>query len=590
MTLRLTLRRPSVRAVTLAVTLAAPLLLAAPAPAAAPLHGDCLVSVAGIDLQTATALELQAAMGTGRLTSRRLVEAYLARIAAFDQAPGVTTNSIRVLAPTALAQADKLDAERRAKGPRGPLHGLPILLKDNVGTTDVPTTAGSIALEGSIPLREAFLTEKLRAAGAVILGKTNLSEFANWVQLGMPNGYSSLGGQVLNAYDGGDPSGSSSGSGVAGSMAFSAMTIGTETSGSILSPSNDNSLVGIKPTIGLVSRAGIIPLAPSYDSAGPMVRSVTDAALLLGAVAGVDARDPVTARSEGKAPAGNDYRPFLQRTALEGVRLGYSQNDVGDPIFDEAMKDLTAQGAELVAIDSLDATKFVGLGEIAAIPNEFKYSLNRYLAEETAPNLRVKTLTEIIAFNRRHPDKVKYGQNLLEASDATPGQEAVAIAQSTPVTLAARAAIDAALLEGNLDSIIALGPFNANIGAAAGYPTVIVPAGYDGDGTVPQGISFLGTAWTEPQLISYAYAYEQASRRRVPPTVANTDLRPTSCAAARGAGAAAAPAAAPRPAPARPRPLPATGAPSALAFTGAAVAAAALLGAGLLTRCRRRLS
>ncbi len=578
---RMTSHRTTLRTLTLGALLAGPLLAAAPAPAAVPLHSDCLVTVAGIDLQTATALDLQAALGAGRLTSRMLVEAYLARIAAFDRAPGVTTNSIRALAPTALAQADRLDAERRTKGPRGPLHGLPVLLKDNVGTTDVPTTAGSIALEGSIPLREAFITERLRAAGAIILGKTNLSEFANWVQLGMPNGYSSLGGQVLNAYDGGDPSGSSSGSGVAGSMAFSALAVGTETSGSILSPSNDNSLVGIKPTVGLLSRAGIIPLSPSYDTAGPMVRSVTDAALLLGAMAGADPRDPKTADSEGKVPAGNDYRPFLVRTALEGVRLGYSENDAGNPIFDQALADLADQGAELVAIDSLDATKFAGLAEIAAIPNEFKYSLNRYLAEETVPTLRVKTLKEIIEFNRAHPDKVKYGQNLLEASEATPGLEALGTAQSTPTILAAQAAIEAALVEGDLDSIIALGPFNANIGAAAGYPTVIVPAGYDGEGTVPQGISFLGTAWSEPQLISYAYAYEQASKRRIPPTAANADVRPTSCTSPR----TAAPAAAARPAPAKPRPLPATG---VSAFVS--IVAAALFGAGMLTRTRRRVN
>ena len=546
---------------------------------AAPLHNDCLVRVAGLDLQTVTVTDLQAAMASGRVTSRALVTAYLGRIAAFDQAPGVTLNSVRALAPTALQQADALDHERRTRGPRGPLHGIPVLLKDNVGTTDVPTTAGSIALEGSIPLREAFITERLRAAGAVILGKTNLSEFANWVQLGMPNGYSSLGGQVLNAHDGGDPSGSSSGSGVAGSMALATMTVGTETSGSILSPSNDNGLVGIKPTVGLVSRGGIIPLAPSYDTAGPMVRNVTDAAVLLGTLTGNDPRDPKTAESDGKVPPGADYRPFLLRTGLEGVRLGYSENDADNEIFAQAKADLEAQGAELVAIDSLDTTKFAGLAEIAAIPNEFKYSLNAYLAEETQPDLRVKSLRDVIEFNKQHPDKVKYGQNLLEASDATPGRPEVALAQSAPTILAARTAIDAALLEGDLDSIVALGPFNANIGAAAGYPTVIVPAGYSGD-TTPMGISFLGSAYTEPQLISYAYAYEQATRRRVPPTVANPDVVPTTC-SPRMSGTGAAPT---RPAPPRatapaqpqPRPLPSTGAPTVVAVLGALLAGAAV--------------
>ena len=543
--------------------------------AAAPLHNDCLVQVAGLDLQTTTVTDLQSAMASGRLTSRRLVAAYLARIAAWDQAPGVVLNSIRAISPTALAQADALDAERRTSGPRSPLHGIPVLLKDNIGTTDVPTTAGSIALATNIPRQEAHITERLRAAGAVVLGKTNLSEFANWVQLGMPNGYSSLGGQVANAHDGGDPSGSSSGSGVAGSMALAAITVGTETSGSILSPSNDNGLVGIKPTVGLVSRSGIIPLSPSFDTAGPMVRTVTDAAVLLGIIAGEDARDPKTSESAGKVPERQDYRPFLVRTALEGVRLGYSEADTDSEIFTQAMADLEAQGAELVPVDSLDATKYAGLAEIAAIPNEFKYSLNRYLAEEASPDLPVKTLRDIIEFNKQHPDKVKYGQNLLEASDATPGNEALAIAQTRPVILSAQAAIDAALLEGDLDAIVSLGPFNANIGAAAGYPTVIVPAGYLGDGTMPQGISFLGTAYAEPALISFAYAYEQATKRRIPPTALNTDLAPKTCSARLGGVVAGPPRPAPAPA-ARPRPLPATGAPTVVALVGAALAGAAI--------------
>ncbi len=571
------LRRGALRSCAVLAVAALPVLLTTALPAAgAPLHRDCLVSVAGLDLQTATAPQLQAAMAAGLLTSRQLVEAYLARIAGWDQAPGVVLNSIRALNPDALRIADSLDAERRTKGPRGPLHGLPILLKDNIGTTDLPTTAGSIALEGSVPLQDAFITQQLRAAGVIILGKTNLSEFANWVQLGMPNGYSSLGGQVLNAYDGGDPSGSSSGSGVAGSMAFSALTIGTETSGSILSPSNDNSLVGIKPTVGLVSRAGIIPLAPSFDTAGPMVRSVTDAALLLSVMAGVDPRDPKTAESEGRTPAGNDYSASLVRTSLEGVRLGYVESDADSEIFAQAMEDLGGQGAELVPIDAFDTTKNVGLAEIAAIPNEFKHSLNTYLAEETVPNLRVKTLSDIIEFNKAHPDKVKYGQNLLEASDATPGNAQLALVQSTPAILAAQAAIDAALLQDDLDSIIALGPFNANIGAAAGYPTVIVPAGYDGDGTTPEGVSFLGTAYAEPALISYAYAYEQVARRRVPPTDFNTDLVPRSC---KSSGAVAArPVIGPV---VRPHPLPATGAPTILA-----VVAAVLVGVAIYLRRR----
>ena len=551
------------------LTVLAALAVSAPVPAGAavPRDGDCLRTHAGLDLQSVHIGELQNALDAGRTTSVALVDAYLRRIEAYDRS-GPALNSIRVIDPAARARAAALDAQRKAGTVLGPLHGIPVLLKDNIGTTAVPTTAGSIALEGSIPLREAFVTERLEAAGAIVLGKANLSEFANWVALGMPNGYSSLGGQVLNAHDLGDPSGSSSGSGVAASMAFATGTFGSETSGSILSPSNANGVVGIKPTVGLVSRAGIIPLAPSFDTAGPMTRTVHDAAVLLGAVAGPDDRDPATIASAEHLPEKGDYRPFLLETALEGVRLGYSEGS-GDEVFEQALADLEALGAELVPIDSFEATAFAGLSEIAAIPNEFKWSLNRYLAEETVDDLRVKTLSEIIAFNEQHPDKVKYGQNLLEASDATPGLEALSIAQSTPTVLSARAAIDAALLEGDVDAIVAAGPANANIGAAAGYPTVIVPAGYAAE-VRPQGVSFLGPAWSEPQLIGFAYAYEQATQRRQAPTTINPDL-------VAGVSCTTPPAtAAPRPRVPTREPLPATGG-GELGWLAVAAAAGALL-------------
>ncbi|MGH2756977.1 MAG: amidase family protein, partial [Actinomycetota bacterium] len=266
---------------------------------------ECRPSVAGLGLQTVTIPQLQKALASGQTSSRELVQAYLARIRAYDG----HVNSIRTLNRNAVRIAGKLDAERAAGRLRGPLHGIPILLKDNINTLDMPTTAGSIALKGSIPLEAATITTKLEKAGAIILGKTNLSEFANWVDLSMPNGYSSLGGQVRNAYTLGDPSGSSSGSGVAGSMAFATGTVGTETSGSILSPSEANSLVGIKPTTGLLSRYGILPLAPSFDTPGPMTRNVTDAAIMLGVMAGVDEKDERTADS-GDAPS--DYSKFLK--------------------------------------------------------------------------------------------------------------------------------------------------------------------------------------------------------------------------------------------------------------------------------------
>ena len=474
----------------------------------------------GLDLQKVTIPQLLKALASGRTTSRELVDAYLTRIAAYDG----QVNSIRALNPNALAIASKLDAERAAGHLRGPLHGIPVLLKDNINTTDMPTTAGSIALEGSIPLTEATITTKLEEAGAIILGKTNLSEFANWMNLGMPNGYSSLGGQVRNAYTLGDPSGSSSGSGVAASMAFATGTVGTETSGSILSPSMASSLVGIKPTTGLLSRYGIIPLAPSFDTPGPMTRNVTDAAIMLGAMAGVDEKDERTADS-GDAPS--DYATFLKDDALKGVRLGYSAQDFDSSgVFEKGLSILEKEGATLVETDNLSNTSLVGLSEIGLIPNEFKASLNQYLADQTPDSLRVRTLSDIIAYNEQHPDKVKYGQNLLIASDATPGVYHPASAQAT--IQSSRATIDATLLADDLDAIVAPGNTYANVSAAAGYPTVIVPAGY-ARGRNPFGLSFLADAFSEPELISFAYDYEQATKLRVPPTVLNEKLVPKGC-------------------------------------------------------------
>lgn len=477
---------------------------------------DCRALVAGLDLQTATVEDLQRAMRSGRLTSRALTSAYVQRVKAYDKA----TNAVRVLSPTALAEADRLDRERRAGKVRGPLHGVPVLLKDNIGTRTVPTTAGSIALEGNVPKNEAFVTQRLRAAGAVILGKTNLSEFANWMHLGQPNGWSSLGGQVNNAYDGGDPSGSSAGSGVAGSMAYAAVTLGSETSGSILSPSDVNGLVGVKPTHGLVSGAGVIPLAHSFDVVGPMTRNVTDAAAVLSAIAGVDPRDAATA---GVKPA--DYLRSLSGASLKGVRLGYAGGSARNPLFAEALEALEALGAELVpGGDEYTALSFVGLTELGEIPNEFKTGLNDYLADEAGPlESGVKTLSDIIAFNEEHPEQVKYGQNLLQASDTQPGVYPFTDSPVLATRTSSRAAIEGVLAADGLDAIIAPGPAYANVGAAAGYPTVIVPNGTVND-TRADGLSFMGTAFDEADLLRYASAFEKATQRRLPPTVANPEI------------------------------------------------------------------
>ena len=510
-------------------------LLAVPGLGQAAADPDCVVEIGGVNLQTATVPEIQAALADGRLTSRQLVQRYLDRIAMFDTG-GPALNSVRQLHPDALAQADLMDSERAAGLVRGPLHGIPVLLKDNIGTNDMPTTAGSIALKDSIPKNDAFLTAQLRAAGAIILGKANLSEFANWVDLSMPSGYSSLGGQVINAYRFTDtPSGSSSGSGVAESMALTTVAVGTETSGSIISPSWANSVVGIKPTLGLISRAGIIPLAESFDTPGPMTRNVTDAAILLGAMTGVDPRDPATAASAGHLPPGRDYTSVLHRGGLVGARLGFdaSNRPSGErgTMWDRALADLRAAGAEVVDIDGLDTTSLVGLTEIAAIPNEFKAGLNAYLASEAAPPTGVKTLSDIIEYNEQHPEQVKYGQNLLIISDATPGNMTAGIPNREAARASARAAIDSTFIRYDLDAVISPNSTYVNVGASAGYPTITVPAGYTQAGRLPINLSFLGTAWDEPELLRFAYAYEQHSLRRVPPTAINPGLFPEGCSA-----------------------------------------------------------
>ena len=488
----------------------------APSPAR-----DHRAQVAGLDLQTATIGDLQAALTAGRLTAVELAETYLDRIAHDDG----RTNSVREVSPTALDHAHTLDNERQAGIVRGPLHGIPVLLKDNIGTADQPTTAGSFALEGLLVHHDAFVTARLRDAGAVVLGKTNLSEFANWVDPSMPNGFSSLGGQVSCAYRFGDPSGSSSGSGVAGSMAFAAGTIGSETSGSILSPSDVNGLVGVKPTRGLVSRAGIVPLAEGFDSAGPMTRTVVDAAALLTAIAGPDPDDPAT-----DAAPSVDYSAALLGATLTGARLGWSP-PVRDALeagpralYDAALADLTRLGAVLVATDALDAAGELGKTELDLIPEDFKANLDHFLATcAPVPLSGVRSLQDIVRHNAAHPERMPYGQSLLVTSAATAGDRQAAAARALTLRTAQAAVIDAGLARDGLRAYIAPGAAWSNIGASAGYPSVIVPAGIV-DGTTPMGLSFLGTAWSEPSLLALAAAYENGTRRRVPPAVVNPDV------------------------------------------------------------------
>jgi amidase len=509
------------------------------APVSATCDAATYNMLGGLDLQTATVVDLQAALARRAFSSVDLVNHQLALIAAFDRA-GPLLNSVRALAPSALEQARAADLRRNQRQSRGPLDGVTVLLKDNVGTTDLPTTAGSIALATNVPLREATLTRRLREAGAIVLGKTNLSEFANWVATGtMPNGYSSLGGQVqapytwVDAATFSDPSGSSSGSGVAGTMGFATAAVGTETSGSIIGPSSANSLVGVKPTLGLVSRVGVIPLAPSFDTPGPMARTVTDAAALLQALAYADPEDPVSERFvtalDGQAP---DYLAALSGTALQGARIGVRELDgaaygetVQGPdvaLFLAALDVLKAEGAELVTInDPIFAIEFAPLTELGAIFNEFKLSLNRYLAEESGPATFVETLTDIVAYNDQHPDKLPYGQHNLQVSDAQSGSEmdpAYVVSRDSAI-LSAQSYIDLVMDFYELDAIVGW-DFNSNITitAAAGYPNVTVPMGYAG--TKPRGLEFAARPFEEDKLLGYAYDYEQAAlMRRAPPVV-----------------------------------------------------------------------
>lgn len=484
-----------------------------------------------VDLTTAGMQELQAALTDGSMTSVELTKGYLARIQALNS-QGPALNAVRSLNPRALVQARKLDAERRRGHVRGPLHGLPVLIKDNTDVEGMPTTAGSVALAESYPAEDAAVIRRLEEAGAIILGKTNLSEFANFLADGMPGGYSSLGGQVLNPYDRSEsPSGSSAGSGSAGAAALAAGTLGTETSGSILSPSRANSLVGIKPTVGLVSRTGIVPISATQDTAGPMTRYVYDAAAMLTGMAGVDPEDPATAA--GAPYAGSDYTKALSTTALQGARIGYiapEPPDEGeevpedDALYLQALDELRQQGAELVPVT-------VGSSDEPSILSyEFERDLDAYL-DRLPARAPMDSMDEIIAYNEAHAQvALKFGQERMLASDAldlSDPQVAADYEQYKAAGLAeSRDAIDDALMltdddaANDLDAVVSASR-TTGVGARAGYPSVIVPAGYTPDGRDPVGLVFLGTAWSEAGLLGLAYDYEQASHAWQPPSEIN---------------------------------------------------------------------
>ena len=489
-------------------------------------------------LEEATISDLQAAMKFGQETAVSLTKKYLQRIANIDRS-GPALNAVIEINPEALAIARALDKERKAKGPRGLLHGVPILLKDNLDTGDrMMTTAGSLALFGSLAPRDSFVAQKLRAAGAVILGKTNLSEWANFRSSRSTSGWSGRGGQTKNPYAlDRNPSGSSSGSAVAVAANLCAAAIGTETDGSIVSPSSFNGIVGIKPTVGLVSRSGIIPIAQSQDTAGPMTRTVADAAILLSALVGTDPRDAATAQSLGKSQA--DYAKFLDPRGLHGARIGVARKHFGlragaDKVVEAAIETMKSCGAIIVDPADLPTHGKFEDSEFEVMLYEFKAGLNAYLAG-VGPRAPVRTLKEIIGFNERNKEKelLYFGQDtFIKAQAKGPLSEKAYIdALDKNRRLSREEGIDAVMNQHRLDALVAptTGPAHkidllygdrdtggsSTPAAVAGYPSITVPAGHVFG--LPVGVSFFGRAYSEPTLLKLAFAFEQATKVRQPP-------------------------------------------------------------------------
>lgn len=481
---------------------------------------------------------LQARLTAGETTSEALVRAYLYRIGTLDQSgPGL--NSVLSINPDALKQAQALDAERKAGKVRGPLHGLPILLKDNIETLDpLPTTAGSLALKDNVTGRDAPVAARLRAAGAIILGKTNLSEWANIRSPQSSSGWSAVGGQTRNAYSlAHSPCGSSSGSGTATAASLAGASVGTETDGSIVCPSAMNGLVGIKPTVGLVSRTHIVPISHSQDTAGPMTRTVRDAALMLTAMAGTDPKDAATKDAD---PRKSDYTKALKADALKGVRLGVMRPLTGyskdtDAVFEAALKTLQAQGAVLVEITDPLPRNEMGAAEFQILLSELKSDLGAYLASTDPTKVPVRSLKDAIAFNQAHPQELMFfGQEFFELAEATQSAsgEAYTKAVETARRLSRTEGIDALRAKYKVAALIApttgpawkIDPVNGDdysgsasgLAAVAGYPHITVPMGAVKG--LPVGLSFFAEAWSEARLIGLAYSFEQAAKARKAPT------------------------------------------------------------------------
>jgi len=498
-------------------------------------------SPAPFELDEVTIADLQRGMSSGKYTAELIALNYLDRIDRIDDTDknGPGLNSVIEVNPEALAIAVDMDKERKAGRVRGPLHGIPMLIKDNIDTHDrMMTTAGSLALQGSIPPQDSTVAKKLRDAGAVIIGKTNLSEWANFRSSHSSSGWSGRGGQTKNPYVlDRNPCGSSSGTGAAIAANLAAIGVGTETDGSVVCPSNANSLVGIKPTLGLISRAGIIPIAHSQDTAGPMCRTVRDAAILLGVLSGVDSRDDATNASVGKSSS--DYTKFLDPVGLKGARIGVQRksfgfNDAVDKLMNECIAVIKRSGATVIDPADIPTQGKFDDTELEVLLYEFKADLNKYLAS-LGPGAPVKSLKDIIDFNEKNRDRELpyFGQDIMVKAQAkgplTEKKYLMALAKNHRMSRSQ--GIDAVMIKNKLDAIIAPtgGPpwptdlangdhFTggySTASAVAGYPHITVPAGYVFG--MPVGISFFGRAWSEPTLIKFAYAFEQATKARRSP-------------------------------------------------------------------------
>ncbi|MEZ4414347.1 MAG: amidase [Gemmatimonadota bacterium] len=500
-------------------------------------------SVRPFELEELTVDALQEGMASGRWSARDLTRMYLERIEAVDR-QGPALRSVIETNPDALVIAERLDEERRQGQVRGPLHGIPVLIKDNIATADrMNTTAGSHALIGAVPAEDSFVAARLRAAGAVLLGKANLSEWANFRSTNSSSGWSGRGGQCRNPYVlDRNPCGSSSGSGAAVSANLCALAVGTETNGSIVCPSNANGVVGIKPTLGLVSRTRIIPIAHSQDTAGPMCRTVRDAAILLGALTGVDPEDAATAASEDQAQT--DYTQFLSEDGLRGARIGVARAYFGfhpevDARMEEALEALRTGGATLIEPADIPTRSEMGGPSYQVLLYEFKADLNAYL-EALGPSAPVRSLEGLIEFNRanRELEMPWFQQEIFEEAQAKGSLESPEYqeALATMQRLARSEGIDRVMDEHRLDAIVAptggpawvtdlvngdhFGGGSSSPAAIAGYPNITVPAGLVHG--LPVGLSFFGRAWSEPVLLRLAHAFEQATGHRAAPT-----FRPT---------------------------------------------------------------